>query len=173
MGAVYGNGAEVKRLTWLVGPPSAGKSTFCEHIQKAFTRKVEFDKMLGPIVDEYQITKGVLTGNHLLIQVVRQIELRAENLGLPPILVCGVVNPEKLYPLSKEEEVWIILPKRSTWLKQLKGRTTSKDNVNSRRDHQNIDFSGRIYDQIKAFTLSDRPFKLIKGPFNEKWLGKA
>jgi energy-coupling factor transporter ATP-binding protein EcfA2 len=175
--ADFGIDAQVKRLTWLIGPPGAGKSTFAWHLQKSFSRIVEFDQMLGPLIKPHQITKGIKRANDHLIQVVRQIELIPENLKLPPLLaVAGVINPDQLLPLSPHEEIWAISIPKERWFGQLKRRPTQNGDLRrSQADggYLDFDFAEKAYDQLAIWVVTHPETKIIETQFESDWLGKT
>ena len=105
----------MRRLTWLVGPPGAGKSTYVRGLGEQ-VRVVEFTSMLGPLVDPLRLRRGVLTANAHLIAAVRAVELHVDNAACPPVLVvAGLVPESALFPLSAAEEVLLLLPERARW----------------------------------------------------------
>lgn len=173
----FGIEARVKRLTWLLGPPGAGKSTFARHIQCAFSRVLEFDQMLGPLVNELRITHGILRANNLLIEVVRQIELIPENRTLPPLLaVAGTIDPEKLLPLSPWEEVWVILPPNSQWRTQLEGRPTQKGDLKRSEQsegYKNFAFAEKSYRELHDWTALHPEAKIVELPFHPEYIGNT
>ena len=175
--ADYGINARVKRLTWLVGPPGAGKSTFAYHTQKAFSRVLEFDEMLGPLVNEHRITEGVLRANNKLVEVVRQIELIPENEKLPSLLaVAGTLDLNLIFPLSGQEEVWVLLPEREQWRKQLKNRPTQKGDMTREAGdggYKNFQFAEKVYTQIEEWAQSHHEAKIIPSTYYPEFIGKT
>ncbi len=112
----------IGRLIWLVGPPGAGKSTF-SRLQDRVKRVVELTDMLGPLVNEEQIRRGVLTANGRLVRLIRELEIHQDNIGRDPLLiVAGLVPEDALFPLGSNEVVWLLRPGEERWRKQLRSR---------------------------------------------------
>lgn len=141
------------RLAWVLGPPGAGKSTFAHKIQHSYSRVVEFDQLLSPLVDDYNISKGIFSANNHLIDVVRSIELHPSNLHFPPLLIiAGLIDFKHLLPISNLEGIFIILPERKRWLKQLKNRPSIKGNkLFTEEKLTNLPFVEKAYDELKSF----------------------
>ncbi|HWO26822.1 MAG TPA: hypothetical protein VNO30_49170, partial [Kofleriaceae bacterium] len=117
----------MSRLTWLVGPPGAGKSTFALR-QRKIPRTVELTTMMSPLVDKLRLRKGVLSANGCLVQAVRHVELHPDHAALPTLLVvAGLVSEDVLFPLTPSEEVLLLLPDRGRWERQLRARPVDAD----------------------------------------------
>lgn len=111
-------------VTWLVGPPGAGKSTYVQRLEGV--QIVEFNDMLGPLVRPGKLWRGVLQANALLVTAVRTIALNSGNvLPRPLVVVAGIVSEDALFPLGPSEEAWLLLPERDRWERQLLGRPTT------------------------------------------------
>jgi hypothetical protein len=118
----------MKRLTWLVGPPAAGKSTWAasHKSQPEPPRILELAEMLHPLVDPAKPRKGMMRAKGLLMRAIRQVELEPSNDGLPPLVViAALLGEEELFPLSPGEEVLLLLPPRERWERQFLGRSQS------------------------------------------------
>jgi hypothetical protein len=115
----------MKRLTWVVGPPAAGKSTWAAGLLAGPQppRVLELADMLHPLVDPSRPRKGMLQAKGLLMQAIRRVELDPDNGGLPPLVVLtALVVEEQLFPLSADEQVLLLLPPREQWERQFLGR---------------------------------------------------
>ncbi|MDO9022907.1 MAG: hypothetical protein Q8S73_11130 [Deltaproteobacteria bacterium] len=160
----------MKRLTWLVGPPGAGKSTFARR-QREWTRSVELTAMLGPLVDEHRIRKGVLTANGQMVAVIRGIELRAENVGLPPLLVvAGLVPEDALFPLCDEEEVLLVLPERARWERQLRARPTLGG---SSGQYDDVGYATQWYERFEGWLREGLPVRRVETAFEPGLIGRV
>ncbi|ATB35805.1 hypothetical protein CYFUS_001219 [Cystobacter fuscus] len=116
----------MKRLTWVVGPPAAGKTTWAERLrtQSPAPRILEFAQLLHPLVDPVHPRKGMMQAKSLFIRAIRQVELHPANVGLPPLVVIvALIHEEALLPLSEEEELILILPPRAQWERQFLDRS--------------------------------------------------
>ncbi|HRI71897.1 MAG TPA: hypothetical protein PK156_47015, partial [Polyangium sp.] len=132
----------MKRLTWLVGPPGSGKSTWANALRSQH-RVVEFNEMLAPLVMPARIRKGVLTANAALVNLVRNLELHPENRSLPPpLVVAGLVPEDALFPISEDEEVLLLLPERSRWEKQLHNRPIGSGSL---RQYDDFPYAAQWY----------------------------
>jgi hypothetical protein len=160
----------VTRLTWLVGPPGAGKSTFARR-QREFARSVEFTAMLGPLVDPPRIQKGVLTAHTHLVEVIRAIELHPDNATLDPLLVvAGLVLEECLFPLRPHEQVWLLLPERPRWDLQLRSRPVGNGRS---RQYDDFEYSAIWYDRFCEWQARGLPVQTIEVDFEPGLIGRV
>jgi hypothetical protein len=161
--------ARPARLTWLVGPPGAGKSTFTRR-QREFDRSVELNAMLGPLIDPLGVRKGVLAANAKLVEAIRAIELHADNATLDPLLVvAGLVPEHTLFPLDPREQVWLLLPERERWELQLRSRPSG---TGSERQYDDIAYSRLWYDRFCEWLARGVPLRRIDGDFEPGLLGR-
>ncbi len=158
------------RLTWLVGPPGAGKSTYaCTHERGG--RVVEFTAMLGPLVDPCRIRNGVLGANAHLVAAVRSVELHPANATLAPLLVVSGLVPESaLYPLRGDEEVLLLLPERARWEQQLRARPSGGG---SSGQYDDLEYSRVWYDRFEGWIAQGLPLRRIEVPFDPTLIGKV
>lgn len=162
-------GSDVKRLTWLVGPPGAGKSTFVRR-QREFRRTVELNAMLGPLVDPLGIRQGVLSANAKLVEAIRAIELHAGNATLDPLLVVGGLVPEQtLFPLDGREEVWLLLPERERWELQLRSRPSGSG---ARHQYDDFAYATLWYERFCEWLARGMPLRRIDVDFEPELIGR-
>lgn len=159
----------MKRLTWLVGPPGAGKTTFTATLPKE-TRSVELTDMLGPLVNPVRMRKGILRANGMLVKVIRHLELHPDHRDLPGLLVvAGLVSAEDLFPLSADEEVWLLLPPRELWMTQLRCRPVGGA---SSGQYDDYGYAAQWYDRFTDWVERDLPCRLVTVPYDTSLLGK-
>lgn len=164
-----GTAFDMKRLTWLVGPPGAGKSTWA-NAARAHGRVVELNEMLAPLVVPARIRKGVLTANAALVRLVRQLEFHPDNRALPPLLVvAGLVPEDTLFPLSDDEEVLLLLPEKARWEKQLHQRPLG---TGSLRQYDDFPYAAEWYERFSTWESRGLPVTPIKVPFDPDLLGR-
>jgi hypothetical protein len=160
----------MSRLTWLVGPPGAGKSTFALR-QREIPRVVELTAMLGPLVDELRLRKGVLSANGCLVRAVRHVELHPENASRPDLLVvAGLVPEDVLFPLTFSEEVLLLLPERARWDRQLRGRPVGGGSSAQYDDHE---YAALWYARFEDWLARGLPIRRIDVSFEESLIGKV
>jgi hypothetical protein len=159
----------MKRLTWLVGPPGSGKSTWA-NTERAHRRVVEFNEMLAPLVLPARIRKGVLTANAALVNLVRNLEFHPDNRALPPLLVVvGLVPEDALFPLSDDEEVLLFLPERSRWENQLRQRPIGSGSL---RQYDDFPYAEQWYDRFSTWEARGFPLRKIDIPFAPELIGR-
>jgi hypothetical protein len=124
--------------------------------------------MLGPLTHPWNLESGVMTANSHLIQIIREIKSASKN-DFPPdlIVVAGCVRESALFPLKVGEEVWVILPERGRWKKQLSNRP--KKYASTPLFH-NVQFSENLFDTISEMA-SRRKLKIINVPFELSKIG--
>jgi hypothetical protein len=159
----------MKRLTWLVGPPGSGKSTWVNSL-RPHRRVVELNEMLAPLVNPVRLRKGILSANGALVRLVRDVELHPENRALPPLLVVGGLVPEKaLFPTGEDEEVLLLLPPRERWEEQLRRRPTD-----GRASHQYDDYAyaEQWYDRFTSWLTKGLPCTRLELPYQPELVGQ-
>jgi hypothetical protein len=160
----------MSRITWLVGPPGAGKSTHSRQ-QQGTARIVELTSMLGPLVDPLRLRKGVLSANGRLVDAIRAIEHHPDHAHLPELLVvAGLVPEAALFPLRESEEVVLLLPERSRWERQLRARPTDGG---SSGQYDDFEYAARWYHRFENWLAADLPIRRIEVPFDPDLLGRV
>lgn len=164
----------MKRITWLVGPPGSGKSTFAQHAQHGYTRVVEFNRMLFPLVAGTSINSGILAANHRLVQLIREVELRSENLAESPVMVvAGLVDRSVLFPVSELEEVWLLLPPREQWLHQFRNRPLDSNLSGSYAEsYSDLAYSEQWYAEFETWEGLGLPIRKIDIQYQEGLIGR-
>ena len=166
----------MKRLTWLVGAPGAGKSTWArsqavdDGSAGAAVRVVELTDMLGPLVDRCRLRKGVLTANGHLLQAVRAVLLHPDFADTTRYLVvAGLVREADLFPLAEQEEVWLLAPERARWEQQLAGRPTDVgENV-----YNDEAYAREWYDRLQTWLGVYPIARVLDVPFEPSLLGAS
>lgn len=158
---------ERDRITWLVGPPGAGKSTFAALHEHGFKRVVELTSMLGPLVNPPGITDGVLTANSTLVELIRTLELRDNNRGLDSVLVvAGIVPKTSVLPVREHERVWLLHPPRDRWQEQLHRRPTAGNQYSDYR------YATLWYERFEAWK-EEPGVELLSLPFEPGMIGEV
>lgn len=159
----------MKRITWLVGPPGAGKSTLARRSSQ-WTRTVELNEMLGPLVDPLRITKGVLQANAKLSEVVRTIEHHPDNQGLAPILiVVGLVPEVALYLLHEGEKVFLLQPEYQRWCQQLEARPSYS---HGRSNYRDFEYAESWYHRLEGWSPKGYSLTKIETKWEPNLLGR-
>jgi hypothetical protein len=161
----------MRRLTWLVGPPGAGKTTFAGAQRAAGVRVVEFTDMLGPLVEPAGISRGLLAANGALVALVRSIELHPDNLALAPLLVVVGVAPEAALFAGDAafEEVWMLLPERERWREQLRRRPGE----GPRPQYDDYAYAEQLYARCERWLDEGRAIRRLTAEYQSKLLGLA
>ncbi|MDP3151454.1 MAG: hypothetical protein Q8N23_02210 [Archangium sp.] len=155
----------MKRLTWLVGPPAAGKTTWVKTLDCAV---VEFNEMLAPLIEPQRLRKGVLSANGHLVGAVRAVLLHAENVALPPTLVvAGMVAETILFPVSEDEDVWLLLPERARWERQLLARPV---NGGATGQYDDYEYARLWYERFSSWP-GRLPVVTIDAPYRQELIG--
>jgi hypothetical protein len=160
----------VKRLSWLVGPPGSGKSTWANGLRAA-CRVVELTDMLGPLVNPVRMRKGILGANGALVRLVRALEFHPDNRGLSPLLVvAGLVPEDALFPLCEDEEVFLLLPPRERWEEQLRRRPTGGGSSHQYDDYA---YAEQWYDRFAGWPARGLPCSRLELPYQPELLGEV
>lgn len=158
----------MKRLSWLVGPPGSGKSTWANTL-RARHRVVELTDMLGPLVNPVRMRKGILRANGSLVRLVRELELHPDNRALAPLLVvAGLVPEDALFPLGNDEEVLLLLPPRERWEEQLRRRPTGGGSSGQYDDYA---YAEQWYDRFASWQARGLPYTQLDIAYRPELLG--
>lgn len=162
----------MRRLTWLVGPPGAGKTTLAAERQAAGTRVVQLSDMLAPLIEPPRIRKGVLAANGTLVRAIRALELHPDNRERAPLLVvAGLVPEEDLFAGDpRDEEVWLLLPPRGRWSVQLRRRPCGADDP---RQYDDYAYAERWYERFAGWLSEGRPVVQCEQEHREELLGRS
>lgn len=151
----------MRRLTWLVGPPGAGKTTLARTYRADGIRVVELTDMLAPLVEPAGLRKGVLGANGALVQMIRALELHPDNRDAPPLLVvAGLVAEDDLFAGdAADEAVWLLLPSRELWRLQLQRRPAV--DADDRPQYDDQAYAERWYDRFLGWLAEGRPVERL------------
>jgi len=159
----------VKRLTWLVGPPGSGKSTWASGLGSS-ARVVELTDMLAPLVNPVQMRKGILRANGALVRLIRELEFHSDNRDLPPlVVVAGLVPEDALFPLGEDEEVLLLLPPRERWQAQLRKRPVGGG---SSRQYDDYAYAEQWYERFATWSSRGLPSTRLELPYKPELLGQ-
>lgn len=160
----------MRRLTWLVGPPGAGKTSYAASLPSS-QRVVELTEMLGPLVNPVRMRKGILGANGLLVRLIRQLELHPDHQELPPlVVVAGLVPEDALFPLDEREEVLLLLPERQRWHAQLHQRPVG---TGSSQQYDDYGYAAVWYERFSRWVEQGLPCRTIPVPFRPELVGLA
>lgn len=160
----------MKRLTWLVGPPGSGKSTWVNTMRPQ-CRVVEFNEMLAPLVVPVRMRSGILGANAALVRLVRDLERHPANRGLPPLLVVtGLVPEDALFPIGEDEEVLLLLPERARWEEQLYRRPVGEGPSHQYDDYA---YARQWYDRFTVWRSQGFPCTPLELPYRAELVGRV
>ncbi len=164
----------MKRLTWLLGPPGAGKSTYASQFPHGIPRVVEINQMLFPLIKGTKINHGILTAIHQCIELIKELELRTENINEKPLMVvAGIAELSVILPLTKHEQIWLILPSYKRWKLQFEQRPLDKGNGKKYyENYTDYKYSEKHYYKYQKLLKENQEIKLIDTDFDENLLGK-
>jgi hypothetical protein len=159
----------MKRISWLVGPPGSGKSTWA-NAQRARGRVVELTDMLAPLINPPRVRKGVLHAKGALVRLVRDLELHPENRALPPLLVVvGLAPEDALFPVGEDEEVLLLLPPRERWMEQLHRRPVG---AGAWAQYDDYAYAEQWYDRFTSWVSRGLPCARLDLPYQPELLGQ-
>lgn len=155
------------KIIWLVGPPGAGKSTFVR--QQSACSYIEFTDMLSPLTSPWNLTQGIMKANSYLIDIIRHVKNQGETqFPNPLIVVAGNVMEEDLFPLKKNEEVWLIRPEKQRWLEQFTKRPMK---YKQHPQFSDLTFSLTMYDKFETW-INKPNVRVIEIPYTAERIGK-